>query len=151
MTVRILVDTNVLVYAYSLQEPQKQKQAQEVLTRLVRNSAGALSTQVLAEFTNVALRKLANPLTAAQAYKQVELLLRSWTVLDVTGPVVLEALRGVRDYQLSFWDAEIWAIARLNQLPLIFSEDFNDSSTLEGVTFINPFTAKFDITNYGVS
>ena len=150
MTARILVDTNVLVYAYSLQDPQKQKQAQNTLGRLVSSATGTISTQVLAEFTNVVLRKLANPLTAAQAYSQVELLLRSWEVIDVSGPIVLEALRGVHDHQLSFGDAQIWATARLNQLPLIFSEDFSDGVTLEGVTFINPFTATFDITNYGV-
>ena len=39
--------------------------------------------------------------------------------------VMLEALREVRDHQLSYYDAQIWAAARLNQVPVIFSEDFN--------------------------
>ena len=29
--------------------------------------------------------------------------------------IVLEALRGVRDHQISYYDAQIWASARLNR------------------------------------
>jgi predicted nucleic acid-binding protein len=57
----------------------------------------------------------------------------------------MEAARGVRDYLLAYYDAQIWAIARLNQIPIIFSEDFQDGQLLEGVRFINPFTSKFNL------
>ena len=57
--------------------------------------------------------------------------------------VVLEAGRGVRDHHLSYYDAQIWAAARLNQVPLVFSEDFQDGRVLEGVRFVNPFTPGF--------
>jgi hypothetical protein len=33
--------------------------------------------------------------------------LQSWTILDLTGMVVLEAILGVRDHQFNFWDAQI--------------------------------------------
>ena len=33
--------------------------------------------------------------------------------------------------------------ARLNQVPVVFSEDFNDGSILEGVRFVNPFSREF--------
>ncbi len=32
---------------------------------------------------------------------------------------------------------------RLNQIPVLFSEDFNSGSTLEGIRFVNPFAAGF--------
>jgi predicted nucleic acid-binding protein len=57
--------------------------------------------------------------------------------------IVLEAGRGVRDHQLSYYDSQIWAIARLNQVPTIFSEDFSDGAVLEGVRFVNPFSPDF--------
>jgi len=64
---------------------------------------------------------------------------RVWTVLDVTVPVIITAARAVHDHQLNFWDAQLWAVARLNGVEMILSEDFNTGSTLEGVHFANPF------------
>lgn len=59
--------------------------------------------------------------------------------------IVPEALRGVRNYQLSYYDAQIWVAPRLSQISVVFSEDFNPS-TLEGVQFVNPFVAVVDST-----
>jgi predicted nucleic acid-binding protein len=64
-------------------------------------------------------------------------------VFDLTQHIVLEAARGVRDHQLAYYDAQIWAAARLNQTQLILSEDFQDGQILEGVRFINPFSDGF--------
>jgi predicted nucleic acid-binding protein len=50
---------------------------------------------------------------------------------------VLEVIRGVKEYQLSFWDAQIWATAKLNQISVIYSEDFNVGAIIEGVRFVN--------------
>ncbi|MCG2740072.1 MAG: hypothetical protein L6300_07505 [Syntrophaceae bacterium] len=36
------------------------------------------------------------------------------------------------------------AAARLNQIPIVFSEDFQDGQVLEGVRFANPFAGRFD-------
>jgi len=41
------------------------------------------------------------------------------------------------------YDAQTWATARLNQVSVVFSEDFRNGTTLEGVHFINPFTSEF--------
>ena len=148
MSGSILVDTNVLVYAYDRADTAKQRRAVSVLDALVQRSTGVISTQVLAEFYVAVTRKIAMPLTGAQAMTRVEHYLQAWPVLDVTGLIVLEATRGVRDHQLSFWDAQLWATARLNQMPLIFSEDFNVGATLEGVSFVNPFDAAFRLVDW---
>jgi predicted nucleic acid-binding protein len=71
--------------------------------------------------------------------------LLAWEVLDVTGPIVLEAVRGARLYQMAYWDAQIWASARLNQIPFILSEDFDTETVVEGVRFVNPFASDFDL------
>jgi predicted nucleic acid-binding protein len=39
----------------------------------------------------------------------------------MTGQVVVEAVRGVRDYQFSYFNAQILATVRLNQIQNIFS------------------------------
>ena len=139
----IFVDTNVLVYAYDRSEPEKQGRALEVLDRLATRGTGAISTQVLAEFFVAVTRKLPAPLSVSEGYERLENYLQAWTVLDLTGMIVLEAARGVRDYQFSFWDAQIWAAARLNQIPMVLSEDFSAGSVIEGVRFIDPFALDF--------
>jgi predicted nucleic acid-binding protein len=139
----ILMDTNLLVYLYDQRYPGRQAQSQHVLEQLELNRVGRLSVQALAEFFSVATRKLSPTLTAAEALHQIGLFLRLWPVFDLTPMVVLEAGRGVRDHHLSYYDAQIWAAARLNQVPLVFSEDFQDGIVLEGVRFVNPFTPGF--------
>ena len=78
-------------------------------------------------------------------YRQVERYEQAFLVIPLTPAIVLEAVRGVRDYQLAYYDAQIWAAARLNQVPYVLSEDFNPGATLDGVTFLNPFAADFDL------
>ena len=147
MASRVFTDTNVLVYAYDRSEPQKQQQALQVLDRLATTGIGTISTQVLAEFFVAITCKVAVPLSVDEAYGRVRNYLQSWAVLDLTGLVVLEAVRGVRDHQFGLWDAQIWAAARLNQIGVVFSEDFTDG-VVEGVRFVNPFAADFQIEDW---
>jgi predicted nucleic acid-binding protein len=139
----ILVDTNVLVYAHDRGEFDKQGRAIETLRWLQVTGSGRLSTQCLAEFFSTVTRGRAPILTVAEAAEQVEQLARGWPVFEVTPQIVLEAIRGVRDYQFHFWDAQIWAVARLNQVPVVLSEDFNPGAVVEGVRFVNPFAEDF--------
>lgn len=140
----ILLDTNILVYAYDRSETKKQAIAINLLDRLVAESAGVLSAQVLSEFFVTTTRKLPAPLSVEQAMESISNYISSWIILDTTSLVVLEAARGVRDHQFSYYDAQIWAVARLNQIPVIFSEDFNESD-IEGVQFANPFSPNFNL------
>lgn len=137
---KIFVDTNILVYAYDRSQAQKQLAAMQILNQLAVSGTGVISTQVLAEFfvTITHKRKLPFPLSVAQAYERIQNYLQAWEVVEVTGLIVLEAARGVRDYQFSFWDAQIWATAKLNQIAVVYSEDFNVGAAIEGVRFINP-------------
>jgi len=139
----ILIDTNLLIYLYDPNQPDKQKQSELVLEQLELTRNGRLSVQALAEFFSVATRKLSPSLTSAQALDQVTLFTRLWPVFDLTPMIVMEAGRGVRDHKLSYYDAQVWATARLNQLSVVFSEDFRDGSILEGVRFVNPYSPKF--------
>ncbi len=141
----ILIDTNLLVYAHDRSEFAKQGRAIEILGHLQATGSGRLSAQCLAEFFSVVIRGPTPRLTVAEASLQVARLARVWPVVDVTPQIVLEATRGVREHQFSFWDAQIWAAARLNQIPVVFSEDFSDGPVLEGVRFVNPFAEDFHI------
>jgi len=139
----ILIDTNLLIYLYDQNQSDKQNQSERVLEQLELTPSGRLSVQALAEFFSVATRKLSPNLTPAEALEQVNLFMRLWRVFDLTPMIVMEAGRGVRDHKLSYYDAQVWATARLNQVPVVFSEDFRSGSLLEGVRFVNPFLPEF--------
>jgi predicted nucleic acid-binding protein len=145
MTGRALVDSNVLVYAFDAASRGKQVRAAQLLEDIEPIGRGTLSTQVLGEFFRVVTEKIARPLTPAQARLELERLVASWPVLPVTAAVVIEAARGVRDHRMSYWDAQLWATARLNQVEVVLSEDFQDGGVLDGVRFVNPFTPSFDL------
>jgi predicted nucleic acid-binding protein len=146
----ILMDTNLLVYLVDQNEPERQSRAIETLGVLELHQVGRLSTQNLAEFINVTVHKLHPGLSIAQAMEWAGRFIQVWPVFDLTPQIVLEAARGVRDYKLAYYDAQIWATARLNQITLVFSEDFQDALFLEGVRFVNPFTKVFDINQWVV-
>jgi predicted nucleic acid-binding protein len=141
----VLLDTNVLVYFVDPGDPQKQYRAEEVMNALRANQNGRLSVQNLAEFFYTSTRKLKPPLSPGQAIEQIGRFQTLWPVFSLTPVVVTEAARGVRDHQLAYYDAQIWATARLNGVPVIFSEDFQTGRTLEGVRFVNPFADDFQL------
>jgi len=116
-----------------------------VLERLNILGSGRLSVQSLGEFFRAVTRGTPPMLRLTEAARQVDLLARGWPVIDLTPMIVLEAVRGVRDHRLAYWDAQIWAGARLNQIPVVFSENFGGRSVLDGVRFVNPFATGFDI------
>ncbi len=139
----ILLDTNILIYTFDPRDETRQEQAIAVLLKLEEEEKGCLSTQSLSEFASAAMTKLG--LSADEVMERIGDWQSAFPVFNLTPQIVLEAARGVRDHKLSYFDAQIWASARLNQIPVIFTEDFQDGQTLEGIRFINPFTSRFMI------
>jgi len=142
----LLIDTNLLVYAFDQNDPVRQDRAVKLLRDIELRGIGCLSVQALAEFYSASTRQLRPPLTPDVAFDHIERLARAFLILDLTPQVVLEAARGARDHQLNYWDAQVWAIARLNQIAVVLSEDFSaGASSLEGVRFVDPLAAEFDL------
>jgi len=131
------------VYAHDRSDAFKQARAIEVLDYLHSVGSGRLSAQCLAEFFAATTRGKKPLLNSIRASRQIQNFALSWIVLDVTALIAVEAARGVRTYRLSYWDAQLWATARLNQIPVIFTEDFNTGATLEGVRFIGSLRRRF--------
>jgi predicted nucleic acid-binding protein len=109
---------------------------------------GRLSAQILGEFLSATTRGRRPILTMQEALRQVTLLGDALPVFDQTRLIVLEAGRGVHEHQLSYFDAQIWATARLNQVPTIFTEDFTNGRRVEGVQFLNPLLPAFDLARW---
>lgn len=144
-SLRYLLDTNIILYPHDASDPARQARAIEVLRRVGVGPSAALPAQALAEFVNVARRKFSPPLDFDTIYRQVSGLARVFPVFPLTPVVILEATRGARDYQFAYYDAQIWAIAFLHQIPVVLSEDFNTGAVVKGVEFRNPFADTFDL------
>ena len=87
-------------------EPEKRERAREVLRRVVGAGTAALPAQVLSEFGGACPRKLEPRPDPEAIRREVERLMLAFPVLPLTGPVVLEALRGVGEHMLSYYDAQ---------------------------------------------
>jgi predicted nucleic acid-binding protein len=126
-----LVDTNTLVYRFDPRFPQKQRIAAEVLRNGVLNETLCIPHQALMEFVAVVTRvhRGGQPLLShVDATREAEELFTQFTVLYPNAVVfrTLRTLRGAAAYQLSWFDAHLWACAEHYGLDEIVSEDFED-------------------------
>jgi len=132
---RPFVDTNVVVYALTDQDPAKQVIAQRLLAE--RGPARpSLSTQVLAETYAVLTRK--QRWQADDALAAVTLLKRL-RVVALTPETQLEALRLAVEHRLSGWDAMVVQAALQAGCDTLFSEDLQAGRRFGGLEVVNPF------------
>lgn len=140
-----LLDTNVLVYRHDTRDRTKQRRAREVVARLVARGEACLSVQCLVEFFRVVTQRIPDRIDPRSAYLETARLTVSCQVLAITPQMALEGLRGTVQHGLSVWDAQIWACARLNQIPNVLTEDAEHGRFVEGVRYLDPFDARFEL------
>lgn len=141
----VMVDTNVFVYAEDDRDLRKRGVARDLVGELELRHLGVVTTQVLAEYFHAVRYRLPRPLEVESAVAGLERLADTMRVLDMRVSVIFEAVRGVRRYHLSYYDAQIWASARLAGIELILSEDFDSGAEIEGVRFLDPFAPGFSL------
>ena len=133
---RSLLDTNVLVYADASDEPAKQAQAIALVSALLRAGDAVISTQVLQEYVNVAVRKLRLPQGLIREriafYRRFEMVMTSPDL--ISDALDLHLLRG-----LSFYDALIVRAAVVGGCQRVLSEDLQNGAVVQGVRIENPF------------
>jgi predicted nucleic acid-binding protein len=134
------VDTNVLVYAVSDDEPAKQSRAREIMTRGFAEGCYAISTQVMLELYVSVTKKARIGLPPPEALEYVRAL-TEWPVVEMTPEVVLAALSLAQRAKISPWDAAILEAARQAGCTRVLSEDLGDGQAYGGVTVENPFSA----------
>ncbi len=130
------LDTNILLYAYDLDAPEKRA----VALRLVEqawNSPGetAISVLVLQEMHVNLERRGVLRAEAGQIIRDYA----QWPVVDNTLDLLLAAIHEQTRWQLSLWDALILAAARASGASELLSEDLNHGQDYGGVRVSNPF------------
>lgn len=130
----LFLDTNVLLYAATKKEEEREKR--NVARELLALDGVGLSVQVLAEFYVNAISKLKLP--EEQVLRVLDKL-RSYPVLPVDEAVFWSALEIRKRYGISYWDSAIVAAAIELGCGTVFSEDLNDGQVYAGVKVVNPF------------
>ena len=87
MADEILVDTNVLVYAYDRAEPRKQERALETLRRLAVGGRGRVSAQILGEFFRAVTQKIPSPLSASGSHSFIRSRMRLTSFSSMAVPI----------------------------------------------------------------
>jgi predicted nucleic acid-binding protein len=139
--VAALVDTNVLVYRFDSRFPRKQKVAAEILRRGIVEDSVRVPHQAILEFVAAATRSIRGHviLKQAEALREAEEFLKQFTVLYPNEAILREAVRGCAAYQLSWFDAHLWAYAEHYGLPEILTEDLQHDRLYGTVRIVNPF------------
>jgi predicted nucleic acid-binding protein len=137
-----LVDTNVLVYRFDPRFPDKQQRATEILRKGIEEDSVRIAHQAILEFVAATTRSRGREqplLSPLDALREAEEMLLEFTILYPTDDVLRTALRGSAAYQLSWFDAHMWAYAEHYGLEMLLSEDFQHGRHFGAVRIVNPF------------
>jgi predicted nucleic acid-binding protein len=140
--VEALVDTNVLVYRFDSRFPAKQAIATETLRRGIAEDTVYVPHQAVVEFIAAVTRADKNGesiLSPQEAWREADEILYQFEILYPNEEVLRTAIRGAATYQLSWFDAHLWAYAEVFSLPELLSEDFADGRRYGTVRIVNLF------------
>jgi predicted nucleic acid-binding protein len=128
------IDTNILVYLFSVDEKEKRLRAEE----LVQRAELLISTQVINEFVNVMFRKFSLSASEVdQACRELELTFR---VSVVTQKTIFNAIRLKGRYGFSYFDALMVSSALEERCQNLYTEDMQHGQVVEdNLTIVNPF------------
>lgn len=134
MSGKVFLDTNIVVYLYSGDEPEKQA----VALALIERNNPVVSTQVLSELANTLSRKFGLSYdVAAQAVAEVR---DACTVIPVMPDTIAQALALAKKYQYSYYDSLILAAALSAGCDTLATEDMQHGQVIEAaLTIHNPF------------
>jgi predicted nucleic acid-binding protein len=133
---KVFLDTNVLVYLFSINEAVKRRKCQELIRYYSNDYILVWSTQIVQEFIYVMTAKL------GQQPQKVKLLLNNFSEFELITNN-LEMIEKAMDIQLvnqlSFWDSLVISAAKSSKCQIIITEDLHHDQVLHGGKIQNPF------------
>lgn len=129
---RVFVDTNVLIYLYSEDEPEKRERTKDPFIKY----HCVTSIQVLNELSNVMIKKFRiNPTIVLEVVNEI-IENCEFSLIDLN--TVKKALNILEKYKYSYYDCLIIASALENECNLLLTEDMQNGQTIEGyLTIMN--------------
>ncbi|MGL5810561.1 MAG: PIN domain-containing protein [Nocardioides sp.] len=132
---KVFIDTNIFVYQFDMGDETKRSRALDVVASTAHQIV--ISTQVLFEFYTAISRKLAPPLTAAEAAETTRAL-AAFDVVTMDADLALRSVDTAARHRLSMWDAAMVEAAASAGCEELWTEDMDTGATLRGVRIVNP-------------
>jgi len=132
--VKTFIDTNILIYAFTADEPAKR----EMALKYLNDCLPVISTQVVKEFSNVLLKKTSISLQAVQ--ETINEIADVTEVVNEELEIIFASFDIYKRYKLSFYDSLIIATAINSKCQILLSEDMQGGQIIDGkLKIINPF------------
>ncbi|MHA4742386.1 PIN domain-containing protein [Dyadobacter sp. MSC1_007] len=127
------VDTNILMYLYDSDNPNKRSTSESLLA-----STPSVSAQVVSEFLNVTKRL--QKLHKRDILEKCTKALRYCKITPTDHNVLDRAMFLLNRYDFQMFDSIIVAAALESQCQILYSEDLQHRQVIDGkLTIINPF------------
>lgn len=131
---KVFIDSNIIIYAYSIDEPKKMAIARDILL----THEAVLSTQTINEFVNITTRK--KMLNNIQILEVIDDLFSVFTIVLIDQRVIQKALALANKHHYSYFDSLMLASALQAECSILYSEDMHHNQVLEKkLQIINPF------------
>ena len=134
MNDKVFADTNIIVYAHTSSEENKQNRIVEILD----GASLVISTQVVKEFINIMVRKFKQPMKVVKS--QIDEIIDIACVVSEDLELIDSAIEINQAYKYQFYDCLIIAAALKAGCKTLLSEDMQHGHAIETtLTIINPF------------
>ncbi len=140
---RFFIDTNIFIYSFDSNNPDKQQIALELIGNALQSSSGVISYQVIQEFLNVASRKFVKPLSISDCQKYLNIVLEPLCEVFTSFELYHQALEIMDRWRLSFYDSLIISAAFKANCNLIYTEDLQHGQKVGDLEIVNPFSVVF--------
>ena len=137
MSAECFLDTNVIVYAFDPESPEKMHRARELL----QGTDWIVSWQVVQEFSHVALHRFKVPLKPQDLADYVEFVLWPHCVVLPSPALYRKAFEIHQATQYRLYDSLIVAGALAGGSKILYTEDLQDGRNFSGLLLRNPFRA----------
>ncbi|MCL2808482.1 MAG: PIN domain-containing protein [Treponema sp.] len=135
MSAKAFIDTNIFIYLYSNDEPQKKIISQET----IKKYDCIISTQVLNEFSNICFKKF------NKSSEEVELALNEIIENSIVSLIdndnIKQALRIHKQYGYNYYDCLIITMALNSNCEYLITEDMADGQVIDKMlTIVNIYS-----------
>ena len=136
---RHFLDTNIFVYTFDLEAPEKATRAENLIAEALASGAGMISYQVAQEFVAVARKPFRTPMSFEQIERYWLTTLRPLLLVHSSPGMFIRALDLARRDQLSWYDSLVVAAAIQGECEILYSEDLQHGRRFGDLVIQNPF------------
>ena len=136
-------DTNILIYAYDINEPRKRKLCKQIVKDVFSGrDVGVVSGQILVELYNSLTRKLSVPEDSARKIVESFILSENWLKINYNENTIKAALKSSFAFKSPFLETLIAETMKGHGLNTIITENEKDFIKIPGIKVINPLGLK---------